>query len=214
MKRIVALACALLSAVLLASCGSNAHFYELPSVYSNGFKDAAKNLERNGFQYNPSYTYNSANSSKLNSTGKETGAGWVGNPSDNPIGETCFVQFFDKNGKELDANALSSMKENPRVRMSWHDGSVDDAEATASKLQSLCGFSNRFGEGWALGIKDGVWSSFGTATLNGADGEWEIRIVPDSQSTGGSPMIMVEWNPYREDFTEADARDGAKYWSK
>ena len=221
MKKILLLICAVVLGFACAGCAASSqqaaptaqskaeqpHFYEIEKVFANGYEKGISILEDDGFKFDAAYTYNSPNTTTVNASGSEVGSGWVGNPPDNPIDETCFIRFADESGNDLDAKDLSQLGKPCRVCMSWHDCAVDDCKSAAAKLQEACGLGNPMGQGWFLGLKDTMWSSFGTATLGGAEGTWEIRIVTGKVGEGSSPMIMVDWSPFRDDYTEKDIQE-------
>ena len=222
MKKLAGILVAVLATLSLVACQGGAasqqaqqpHYYEMEKVLALSGGDIVKLLEQDGFTFNGSYRYNSPSTTQVNKTGVETGSGWVGTPSDNLIDEECFVQLYDVNGNELDSAKASALDQIPRMRISWHDCTVDDAKGTSSKIVNTCGLSGRSGGGWILGSKDGVWSTFGKSTVNGIDGSWEVRIVSGKLGEGNSPMIMVERTPFTATWTEKSFDEAMRYYSE
>lgn len=222
MKKLAGFLMSIATALSLMACQGGAsvqqveqpHYYEIEEVLALNGGEIAALLEQDGFTYDSSYHYNTANTNMVNKEGTDTGSGWVGSPSDNLIDEECFVQLYDENGNELSNTKAEGLEQITRMRISWHDCSVDDAEATAEQIADACGLSGYAGGGWFLGLKDGVWSSLGKSTINDVEGSWEIRIVTGKVGEGSSPMIMVEWTPFTAEWTESDFTEGLQLYSK
>ena len=222
MKKLAGILAIVLAALSLVACQGGAvpqqaqqpHYYEVEKVLALSGDDIVRLLEQDGFTFNGSYRYNSPSTTSVNKKGVETESGWVGSPSDNLIDEECFVQLYDENGNELDGTKASALEQIPRMRISWHNCTVDDAKSTSSKIVDACGLSERSGGGWFLGSKDGVWSTFGKSAVNGVNGSWEIRIVSDKLGEGNSPMIMVERTPFTATWTEKSFDDAMQYYSE